>query len=51
MTDISSRPSSRIARDPFRQSLVGRPAWLRMVVVVAGLIVFWLAVAWAVAVP
>jgi len=51
MTDNGVRLSSRIARDSFRQSLVGRPAWLRLIVVVAGLIVFWLAVAWAVAVP
>ena len=51
MTDIGSGLSSRTARDPYRQSLVGQPAWLRLIVVVAGLIVFWLVVAWAVAVP
>ena len=51
MIDTGAGPSSHIAPDPFRQSLVGRPAWIRLIAVVAGLIVFWLAVAWAVAVP
>jgi hypothetical protein len=37
--------------DPFRQSLMGRPAWLRLACVMAGLGLFWLAVAWAVAAP
>jgi hypothetical protein len=37
--------------DPFRQSLMGRPFWARLLVVAIGLVLFWLAVAWAVAVP
>jgi hypothetical protein len=37
--------------DPFRQSLMGRSAWLRLLCVMAGLGLFWLTVAWAVAVP
>jgi hypothetical protein len=37
--------------DPFRQSLMGRPFWARLLVVAVGLVLFWLAVAWAVAVP
>lgn len=37
--------------DPFQQSLMGRPAWMRLVVVAAGLGLFWLTVVWAVAVP
>jgi hypothetical protein len=37
--------------DPFRQSLMGRPFWLRFLIVAIGLVLFWLAVAWAVAVP
>jgi hypothetical protein len=37
--------------DPFRRSLLGRPVWTRLAVIVPGLALFWLAVAWAVAVP
>jgi hypothetical protein len=37
--------------DPFRGSLLGRPAWTRLVVTGLCLAVFWLAVAWAVATP
>lgn len=36
---------------PFRTSLLARPAWVRVLVVAAGLVPLWLAVAWAVAVP
>jgi hypothetical protein len=37
--------------DPFRHSLMGRPAWVRLLFLAACLGVLWLAVAWAVAVP
>jgi hypothetical protein len=37
--------------DPFRRSLLGRPVWTRLAVVAPGLALFWLAVAWAIAVP
>ena len=37
--------------DPFRHSLMGRPIWGRLGFVALGLACFWLAVAWAVAVP
>jgi hypothetical protein len=37
--------------DPFRRSLLGRPVWTRLAVVAPGLVLFWLAVAWAIAVP
>lgn len=39
------------AADPYRESLLGRPAWTRLVWAAAGLVLFWLAVAWAVSVP
>jgi hypothetical protein len=37
--------------DPFRRSLMGRPVWARLMLVMGGLALFWLAVGWAVAVP
>jgi hypothetical protein len=37
--------------DSFRRSLMGRPVWTRLIFVAAGLVLFWLAVLWAVAVP
>ncbi len=37
--------------DPFTGSLLGRPFWVRLIAAAAGLVVFWLTVAWAVAVP
>ena len=39
------------AGDPFRASLMGRPVWIRLSAVTAGLVLFWLAVVWAVEVP
>ena len=39
------------AGDPFRQSLMGRSFWTRLLVAAGGLALFWLTVAWAVAVP
>ena len=39
------------AGDPFRQSLMGRSFWTRLLVAASGLALFWLTVAWAVAVP
>jgi hypothetical protein len=51
MAGIAARFLHARLDDPFRQSLMGRPAWLRLLCVAAGLGIFWLAVAWAVAVP
>lgn len=39
------------SRDPFRQSLMGRPVRTRLLFVAAGLAFFWLTVLWAVSVP
>jgi hypothetical protein len=38
-------------REPFRDTLLAQPAWVRIAVCLAGLALFWLAVAWAVSVP
>lgn len=37
--------------NPFRESLLGRPAWIRLLGAIIGLVLFWFTVAWAVAVP
>ena len=39
------------AGDPFRQSLMGRSFLTRLLIAASGLALFWLTVAWAVAVP
>ncbi len=51
MIDARRLISGYKSSDPFRRSLMGRPVWARLVFVAAGLAFFWLAVAWAVAVP
>ena len=51
MLPFGRRLSRSQSSDPFRQSLMGRPVWTRLIFVAIGLSFFWLAVAWAVAVP
>jgi hypothetical protein len=51
MAEAARRHSRSHPIDPFRRSLMGRPFWTRFTAVALGLGLFWLAVAWAVAVP
>jgi hypothetical protein len=44
-------PQRGQTHDPFRRSLLARAVWLRLLAALAILSLFWLAVAWAVAVP
>jgi hypothetical protein len=47
---VQSRLRSNLD-DLFRRSLLARPVWTRLAVIAPVLALFWLAVAWAIALP